>query len=123
MNIHISKSLIGFAVASIIGTTAIAEPMLLVSHNAVTGPKQEAVLACVHAARDNAEFGNGLVLTSRGAMKAGAAGVRSFVLRGTTWENGARVPIAVSCVTGKAEGTVASVSRVRGGSKIASDTQ
>ena len=113
------KSISGFALASIISVGAVADPILLVSHNAMVGPKKEALIACVEAARNNSEFGNGLVL-SRGSMKYGPTGrVRVLRLNGTSWENGARVPVVVSCVTGNAEGTVASISRVRTESKVA----
>lgn len=114
------KSL-SFAFVSIISATAVADTMLLVSRNAIAGPKQEAVIACVQAARGNTEFGDGIVLSSRSEMKSGpSTGVRSFVMKGTTWENGARIPIVVRCVTGKRDGTVASISRVQGDSRVAS---
>lgn len=117
MNKSMFKSMSGIVLASFLSASAIADPMLLVSHNATVGPKKEALIACVEAARKSPEFGNGLVL-SRGAMKSGQGG-RILRLSGATWENGARVPITVICTTSKAGEAVANVARVHDESKLA----
>ena len=67
---------------------------------------------CVHAVRSDPALGQSLMFSTRmGVSQPSASGTRTFILSGTAWENGARVPVTARCVVGPGS-TVASVTRV-----------
>ena len=109
-----------FAFASAVSTSAIADPMLLVPHNAEAGPKYEALIACVQAAHQSPDLNVGQMFSSRVKVANGpSAGSRTYILNGSAWDNGVRVPITAKCVTSNANGAVARVSRVHETTSIA----
>jgi len=71
------------------------------------------------AVRNNPAFSQSLMFSTRmGVSEPSAAGTRTFVLSGTAWENGARIPVTARCVVGPGS-TVASVARINDASTIA----
>lgn len=113
MNTSVPAALRNIALLSMLSTTALADPAIVLDHNARTGPKAEALMQCEQVARSSGDLGQGLMLSPRVTVaESASAGTRTFILSGTTWENGVRVPIKASCVTNLSGQTVASVSRI-----------
>ena len=113
-------SLGSIALASTFSALVVADPMLLVNHNAKLGPKQEALIACVQAARKSPALNQGQMFTSRIVVAPGPApGKEIYVLHGSAWDNGERVPIVARCVTSNYGGAVARVARVNPDTRIA----
>ena len=101
------------AVVSAFSAAAVADTLLLADHNARMGPKQDARIECVQAAHNSPTLNVGQLFSERVAVQKGATpGSRVYVLSGTAWDNGARVPITARCVIGNAAGPIASVTRV-----------
>ena len=108
------------ALAFAVSSSAIADPMLLLDHNARMGPKHEALIACVQAARQSPDLNVGQMFSPRVLVANGpAAGSKTYILSGSAWDNGVRVPITAKCVTSNVRGTVASVSRVHEPTSVA----
>lgn len=102
---------IGMFVLSVGSVPAFADQTIYMDHNAKTGPKHEALLKCVDAARHDTSIGQQLMFATRMGVSDVKGGTQTFVLRGTAWENGVRVPVVAQCVVGPRQ-TVASVTRI-----------
>lgn len=109
---------IGIFVLSIGSVSALADQMIYMDHNAKTGPRHEALLKCVEAARHDTAIGQQLMLSTRMGVSDVKDGTQTFILRGTAWENSVRVPVTAQCVVGPRQ-TVASVTRISDGHAIA----
>lgn len=108
------------AILSLCSASAFADPMVVVDHVGHAGPKHDALVQCVDAVRHDPAMGQGVMFSTRmGVADASAAGTRTFILSGTAWENGVRVPVTARCVTGPGQ-TVASVARIDNTSSVAS---
>lgn len=107
----------GALVASMFWSAAHAAPLIVDSHNAQAGPRYEALVACLHSVQNSPNVGRGLALSPRVSYRTSASG-KALILHGTTWENGVRVPISVSCTPG-AHGQVATVNRLPAGDAVA----
>lgn len=111
------------AIVSFCSASAFADPTVVVDHVAHMGPKQDALVQCVDAVRSDPAFGQDVMFSTRmGVSKPSAGGSRTFVLSGTAWENGARVPVTARCVVGP-RSTVASVTRIDSAPAIANATR
>jgi len=107
-----TKFRVGALVALTVGSTAaLADPMLLIDHNASTGPRHEALIQCVNAARRDPSIGDQLMFSTRMGVSQVENGAQTFILKGTAWENGARVPVTARCQLGPHQ-SVASVTRL-----------
>ena len=102
---------LGVLVLSISSASAFADQMIYMDHNANVGPKHEELLKCVGAARSDPALGTGLMFSTRMGVSEVKDGQQTFILRGTAWENGERVPVTARCVVGPNQ-SVASVSRI-----------
>jgi hypothetical protein len=102
---------LGVLVLSISNASAFADQMIYMDHNANIGPKHEALLKCVDAARSDPAIGTGLMFSTQMGVSDVKDGSRTFILNGTAWENGTRVPVTARCVVGPRQ-TVASVTRM-----------
>lgn len=102
---------VGVLILTIGSASALADPMIYIDHDAKTGPKHEALIKCVDAVRHDPAMGQGLMFSTRMGVSDVRSGSRTFVLRGTAWENGVRVPVTAQCVVGPRQ-TVASVTRI-----------
>ena len=102
---------IGVLVLSISSTSAFADQMIYMDHNANAGPKHEALLKCVDAARHEPALGQSLMFSTRLGASDVQSGSQTFILSGTAWENGTRVPVSARCVIGSHQ-SVASVTRI-----------
>jgi len=106
-------------ILSFSSASALADPTIVIDHVAHAGPKHDALVQCVDAVRNNPAFSQSLMFSTRmGVSEPSAAGTRTFVLSGTAWENGARIPVTARCVVGPGS-TVASVARINDASAIA----
>jgi|SRR6188474_3472248 len=112
---------VGVLILSISSASALADPMIYIDHDAKAGPKHEALLKCVDAARHDPALGQSLMFSTRIGVSDVRSGSQTFVLRGTAWENGVRVPVTAQCVVGPRQ-TVASVSRVDNAATVAKAT-
>lgn len=120
MKINFLTALGSVALVSAFSTSAIADAMLLTDHNARMGPKYEAMIACVKAAHESPDLNVGQTFSTRVLVASGpTAGSRTYILSGSAWDNGVRVPITAKCVTSNARGVVASVSRVHEPNSVA----
>jgi hypothetical protein len=107
-------------VLSLFSAWAFADPMVVLDHVAHTGPKHDALVQCVSAVRRDPAIGQQVMFSTRmGVSQPSAAGTRTFILKGTAWQNGERVPVNARCVTGPGQ-TVASVTLIDNGSEVAS---
>ena len=107
-------------VLSLFSPWAFADSMVIVDHVAHTGPKHDALVQCVNAVRHDPTMGQQLMFSTRmGVSEPSAAGTRTFILSGTAWQNGERVPVTARCVTGPGQ-NVASVTRIDNTSEVAS---
>ena len=102
----------GVVVLSISSASAFADEMIYMDHNANIGPKHEELLKCVDAARSDPAIGTGLMLSTRMGVSDVKDGAQTFILRGTAWENGKRVPVSARCVFGPHQ-SVASLTRIK----------
>ena len=102
---------VGVLILSINSASALADPMIYIDHDAKAGPKHEALLKCVDAARYDPAMGQQLMFSTRMGVSDVKSGPRTFVLRGTAWENGVRVPVTAQCVVGPRQ-NVASITRI-----------
>ena len=108
------------ALVSTFSASALGDTMLLAEHNARLGPKQDALIECVQAAHKSADLGQGQMFSSKIVVAKGAtAGRKTYVLHGSAWDNGVRVPIVARCVTSNSNGAVATVTRVQPDTRIA----
>ena len=108
------------ALASAISASAFADPMLVMDHNARMGPKYEALIECVQAAHRSPDLNVGQMFSPRVLVANGPnVGSKTYILSGSAWENGVRVPITAKCVTNNAGSAVASVSRVHKPTSVA----
>src|SRR5512139_3777348 len=109
-------------ILSISSASALADPMIYIDHDAKSGPRHEALLKCVDAARHDPALGQGLMFSTRLGVSEVQSGSQTFILSGTAWENGVRVPVNARCVLGPRR-TVASVSRIDNAPAIANANQ
>ena len=109
---------LGLFVLSIGRVPAFADQMIYMDHNAKMGPKHDALLKCVDAARHDPAIGQQLMFSTRMGVSDVKDGTQTFILRGTAWENGVRVPVTARCELGPRQ-TVASVSRISDGHAVA----
>jgi hypothetical protein len=106
-------------ILSLSSASALADPTIVLDHVAYAGPRHDALVQCVDAVRSNPAMGQGLMFSTRmGVSQPSASGTRTFILSGTAWENGERVPVTARCVVGPGS-TVASVTRINDGPAIA----
>ena len=99
-------------VLSFCSASALADSTVVIDHVGHMGPRHDALVQCVHAVRSDPALGQSLMFSTRmGVSQPSASGTRTFILSGTAWENGARVPVTARCVVGPGS-TVASVTRV-----------
>jgi len=99
-------------VLSFCSASALADSTVVIDHVGHMGPRHDALVQCVDAVRSNAALGQSLMFSTRmGVSQPSASGTRTFILSGTAWENGARVPVTARCVVGPGA-TVASVTRI-----------
>jgi hypothetical protein len=91
---------VGALILSITSASALADPMIYMDHVAKAGPKHEALLKCVDAARHDPAMGQQLMFSTRMGVSDVKSRPQTFVLRGTAWENGFRVPVTAQCVVG-----------------------
>ena len=92
-------------------TAATADPMVLLDQGGKIGPKQEAIVGCVNAARANMGADKGLVFSRHIEVESAGQRVKSVTLNATIWENGERVPIQARCVNDANGDVVAQVTR------------
>ena len=106
-------------ILSLSSASALADPTIVINHVAHAGPKHDALVQCVDAVRSNPALGQSLMFSTRmGASHFREPGTRTYILSGTAWQNGARVPVTARCVVGP-RSTVASVTRINGAPVIA----
>ena len=113
---------VGALILSISCASAVADPMIYIDHDAKAGPKHEALLKCVDAVRHDPAMGQSLMFSTRMGVSDIKSASQTFVLRGTAWENGVRVPVTAQCVLGPRQ-TVASVTRIDNASTVAKANQ
>jgi hypothetical protein len=109
---------VGVLMLTMGSASALADSMIYIDHDAKAGPRHEALLKCVDAARHEPALGQSLMLSTRMGVSDVRSGSLTFLLRGTAWENGVRVPVTAQCVVGPRQ-TVASVTRIENVSAIA----
>ena len=109
---------VGVLVLSICSASALADSMIYIDHDAKAGPKHEALLKCVDAVRRDPAMGQNLMFSTRLGVSDVRSGSRTFVLRGTAWENGVRVRVTAQCVVGPRQ-TIASITRIDNAPAIA----
>jgi len=109
---------LGVSVLAISSASAFADQMIYMDHDANIGPKHDQLLKCVDAARSDPAIGTGLMFSTRMGVSEVKDGSQTFILRGTAWENGTRVPVAARCVIGPRQ-NVANISRIKEGPAIA----
>jgi hypothetical protein len=98
---------------------AFADSMLVIDHVAQAGPRHEALVQCVNAVRNDPTIGQQVMFSTRmGVSQPSAEGTRTFILKGTAWQNGVRVPVTARCVSGPGQ-NVASVTRIDNASTLA----
>lgn len=121
MKTSLLAALGSIAMVSTFSMTALADTMLLTDHDARMGPKQEALIECVKAAHNSPSRNHGLIFSTRVTVAQGlTAGGRTYVLSGTAWDNGVRVPVTAKCVAGNFPGhAVATITRTHPDTKIA----
>ena len=103
-----------------ISASAFADPMLVMDHNARMGPKYEALSECVQAAHRSPDLNVGQMFSPRVLVANGPnVGSKTYILSGSAWDNGVRVPITAKCVTSNAGSAVATVSRVHEPTSVA----
>ena len=90
---------------------AVADPVVMLDQGGKIGPKQEAIIGCVNAARANVGDQKGLVFSRRIEMESAGQQVKSITLNATIWEDGERVPIQAKCVSDTNGDVVAQVTR------------
>ncbi len=117
MNTFAKSVIAGAVAAAAFCGIAHAAPLIVDSHNSQAGPRYEALVGCLHSVQNSPNMGRGLALSPRVSYRTSAAG-KVLILHGTTWENGVRVPIAVSCTPG-VRGQIASVNRLPAGAAVA----
>ena len=106
-------------ILSFSGASALADPTIVVDHVGHMGPRHDALVQCVDAVRSNPALGQSLMFSTRmGVSQQSESGTRTFILSGTAWENGERVPVTARCVVGPGS-TVASVTRINDAPAIA----
>jgi hypothetical protein len=109
-------------VVSVGSVSAFADPMIVIDHNASVGPRHDALVQCVDAARRDPSIGDQLMFSTRMGVSEVKDGQQTFILKGTAWENGARVPVQARCVLGPHQ-SVASVTRLGATPAIAKAAQ
>lgn len=113
---------VGVLILSIGSASAFADSMIYIDHDAKAGPKHEALLKCVDAVRHDPAMGQSVMFSTRMGVSDVKSDSQTFVLRGTAWENGVRVPVTVQCVVGPRQ-SVASVSRIDNAPTVAKANQ
>ena len=99
-------------ILSFCSASTLADTTVVIDHVGHMGPRHDALVQCVDAVRSNPALGQSLMFSTRmGVSQPSASGTRTFILSGTAWENGARVPVTARCVVGPGA-TVASVTRI-----------
>ena len=105
-------------ILSFSSASALADPTIVIDHVAHAGPKHDALVQCVDAVRSNPALGQSLMFSTRmGVSQPSASGTRTFILSGTAWQNGVRVPVTARCVTGP--GRTVAITRVDNAPAIA----
>jgi len=105
-------------VLSIGSASALADPMIYLDHDARTGPKHDALLKCADAARHDPALGQGLMFATRLGVSDVQSGSQTYILSGTAWDNGTRVPVTARCTLDPRQ-NVASVSRINAAPNVA----
>ena len=111
MNIFHQVKVRSLVLASLFSVHAVAAPLIVDSHIGQQGPRYEALMTCLTAIQNSDNMGHGLRLSTRVGSEAGPDG-KVLILHGTTWQNGARVPVAVRCALSRDRRSVASLTRI-----------
>jgi hypothetical protein len=87
---------IGIFVLSIGSVPTFADQMIYMDHNAKMGPKHEALLKCVDAARHDAAIGQQLMFSTPMGVSDVKDGTQAFILRGTACPCSSSPPLTLS---------------------------